>query len=236
MIHYHGSPVSGRKIDHVKFYKGRHALVQYLYQNELDIISELCQSFIFDNGAFSAWKSGKTLDFDGYVDWCFKWCKHPGFDWALMPDVIDGSEDDNDELLKKWPNDIKGVPVWHMHESPYRLIKLASEYEMVALGSSGEWKTPGSKSWWDRINEVLPLICDDYGRPFCKLHGLRMLNPKIFTKLPFSSADSTNVGVNAGSKNRFGMYVPVDSGVRAEIIAQRIEEHNSSSVFASGTE
>lgn len=231
MIHYHGTPVSGAKIEHVRFFKGRHALVNYLYRDELDVVAELCQSFVFDSGAFGAWASGKKVDFDGYIAWCLQWCKHPGFDWALIPDVIDGSEEENDELIDAWPKEIEGVPVWHMHESIARLVALASRFRMVAIGSSGEWSTPGTKAWWSRINEVLPWICDADGRPFCKLHGLRMLNPKVFTKLPLSSADSTNAGVNAGSKNRFGQYVPVSSGVRAEIIAQRIEDHNSAAVF-----
>jgi hypothetical protein len=121
-----------------------------------------------------------------------------------------------------------------MHESIERLMSLAVEWPAVALGSSGEWKTPGSKKWWERINEALPRICDEFGRPICKLHGLRMLDPRIFSRLPFASADSTNAGVNAGAKNRYGMYVPVNSGVRAEIIAQRIEIHNSAPCFAVG--
>lgn len=231
MIHYHGTPVSGAKIDHVRFFTGRHALVQFLRPDELDAVAELCQSFVFDNGAFSAWVSGKTLDFDKYVTWCGDWYRHPGFDWALIPDVIDGGEKENDDYLAQWPKELPGVPVWHMHESLERLCRLAVEWPRIAIGSSGEWKTPGSKAWWARIRETLPFVCDEYGRPICKLHGLRMLNPEIFTKLPFSSADSTNAGVNAGAKNRFGMYVPVSSGTRAEIIAQRIEQFNSAATM-----
>jgi hypothetical protein len=31
-----------------------------------------------------------------------------------------------------------------------------------------------------------------------RLHGLRMLNPEVFSRLPFASADSTNIGRNIG--------------------------------------
>jgi hypothetical protein len=75
--------------------------------------------------------------------------------------------------------------------------------------------------------EAMNAICDDQGRPMAKLHGLRMLDPSIFSKLPLSSADSTNAAVNSGSLDRFGMYVPPTAAQRAAVIAERIESQNS---------
>ena len=77
------------------------------------------------------------------------------------------------------------------------------------------------------MSDVMNVVTDDKGRPKCKLHGLRMLNPKVFTKLPLSSADSTNAAVNCGSLDRFGIYKPATAGQRAAVIADRIEQHNS---------
>lgn len=54
-----------------------------------------------------------------------------------------------------------------------------------------------------------------------------MLNPAIFTLLPFSSADSTNAAVNGGSISRFGQYTPPTASQRASVIADRIEANNS---------
>lgn len=232
MIHYHGTPVSGPRMDSVRFLKGRHALVPFPRQDDLGVVAEACQSFVFDNGAFTVWKQGGVLDVGGYTKWCEAWHRHPGFDWALIPDVIEGSEADNDALLRDWPSHIRGVPVWHMHESIGRLQGLALDWDIVALGSSGEWPTPGTASWWARMTEAMAAICDTNGRPICRLHGLRMLNPKVFTRLPLASADSTNASVNAGSVSRFGIYVPPTSGQRAEIIAARIESHNSAPAWS----
>lgn len=67
----------------------------------------------------------------------------------------------------------------------------------------------------------------DKGRPICRLHGLRMLDPEIFTRLPFASADSTNAVRNSASPSRFGMYCPESVGARAAIIADRIEAFQS---------
>lgn len=233
MIHYHGTPTSGGRLASVQFLQGRHALIPYPRRDDMELAAEVCQSFVFDNGAFSVWKRGGELDIPGYIAWCDEWHRHPGFDWALIPDVIDGNEADNDALMADWPGHVRGVPVWHMHESIDRLERLANEWPTVALGSSGQWATPGEAGWWDRMNEAMVAICDEHGRPPCRLHGLRMLDPRIFGQLPLTSADSTNAAVNAGSIDRFGMYVPPAPGLRALVIASRIEAHNSAPCWVS---
>ncbi|HGQ7300435.1 TPA: hypothetical protein ACMFPK_000849 [Pseudomonas aeruginosa] len=231
MIHYHGTPIGGTRQDAARFLAGRHALVPFPRQDDIAIVAEVCQSFCFDNGAFSVWKKGGTLDIEGYLRWVDDWRRHPGFDWALIPDVIDGDEADNDRLLEQWPEQLPGVPVWHLHESLERLQRLASVWRTVAIGSSGQWATPGTAPWWKRISAAMNSICDAYGRPTCRLHGLRMLDPKIFGRLPFASADSTNAAVNGGSISRFGIYPPPTAGQRAAVIADRIETHNSAPVW-----
>jgi len=227
MIHYHGTPIGGSRQDAARFLIGRHALVPFSYTSDAAIVADVCQSFCFDNGAFTAWKQGSELDVAGYAVWCEKWHKHPGFDFALIPDKIDGDEADNDALLRDWSLPGFGVPVWHLHESIERLVVLCQSFRTVALGSSGRWSSPGSASWWGRMTEALNAICDDQGRPMARLHGLRMLDPAIFTKLPLSSADSTNAAVNSGSLDRFGMYLPPTAAQRAAVIAERIESQNS---------
>ena len=88
MKHYHGTPIGGTRQDVARFLIGRHALVPYPRQDDMGIVAEACQSFVFDNGAFSVWKRGEVLDVPGYMAWVRDWCRHPGFDWALIPDVI----------------------------------------------------------------------------------------------------------------------------------------------------
>lgn len=233
MKHYHGTPVGGTRQDVAKFLQGRHALVPYPRQDDMGIVAEVCKTFVLDNGAFSAWKRGEVLDTPGYVEWVRKWHRHPGFEWALIPDVIDGDEQANDDYLAQWPTDLRvcGVPVWHLHESVERLQRLAGSYRIVALGSSGAYARPGTKDWWGRMRGAINMICDEHGRPLCKLHGLRMLDPRIFGKLPLASADSTNAARNCNQTDRFGMYCPPSAGQRAAVIGDRIEAHNSAPVF-----
>jgi hypothetical protein len=235
MIHYHGTPIGGTRQDAARFLIGRHALVSFFRPDDIPIVMDACQSFVLDNGAFSHWKAGKgAIDFDAYQQWVQQFCRHPSFDWCLIPDVIDGTEDENAALIHKWLRSgsrAKGVPVWHLHESLEWLEWLVDRFEWVALGSSGQWATPGTSDWWRRMAEVMRVACDHQGRPRCKLHGLRMLDPDIFSRLPLASADSTNAAVNCGSISRFGSYKPPTASQRAEVIAARIESHNSSPVW-----
>jgi hypothetical protein len=232
VIHYHGTPLTPNAVA-ARTLAGRHAFISFNAPQSVEIAADVCQSFALDNGAFAAWKGGRAVNWNDYYSWAEKWLAHPACDWAVIPDVIDGDEAANDALLLKWPHGpVAGVPVWHLHESIERLQRLAATFPRVALGSSGEWRLPGAPAWWERMQAVLPSVCDSVGRPKCKLHGLRMLAPKIFTKLPFASADSTNVARNANMDSRWrdGSYPPPKEW-RATIIAVRIEAFNASTTL-----
>ena len=197
---------------------------------------ECCQSFMLDNGAFTAWKQGQPIaDWSEYYQWAIHCSHHPGFDFAVIPDVIDGSEKDNDDLIAQWRSVVYhadiGAPVWHMHESLDRLNNLCRNWRCICLGSSGEYATLQTDRWWERMSEAMSIVCDKQGRPKVKLHGLRMLDPAVFSVLPLSSADSTNAVRNGSSISRFGMYVSPNLTTRMAVIADRIEAHNSAAVY-----
>ena len=225
MIHYHGTPFSSR-INAERSLQGKHAMVSFAHPAPIQTVAELCQSFCLDNGAFSAWKSGQTLDVDLFLQWADEWRRHPGCDFAVIPDVIDGDEADNNSLLELVDKNDRWVPVWHLHESLDRLIKLCNEWPRVALGSSGDYATIGDRAWWGRIADAMDEITDQNGFPITKLHGLRMLDPGLFSYIPFASADSTNVARNVGLDVRWtGPYVPTSQRIRALVIMDRIENH-----------
>lgn len=234
MIHYHGLSITPATAA-AKALEAGHAFVSYAHPDQLSIAIELCQSFAIDNGAFSAWKSGNPVkDWTKFYDWALNLKKVPNCDFAVIPDVIDGKEQDNDALLKDCPlPNWFGAPVWHLHESLERLEQLANTYVRICFGSSGEYAEVGTASWWSRMGQAMRVICDDMGRPICKLHGLRMLDPRIFTKFPFSSADSTNIGRSVGIDNKWkiGNYQPPTKEMRAQVMRSRIEAHNAPSTW-----
>jgi len=230
MIHYHGTPIGGEKgSDKALFYRGRHLCVSYRHPDDLDIISEVASSFFVDNGAFSFWRSGETPDWDAYMAWIDALPRHP--DFYIVPDVIEGDEDTNRHLLFEYGRGNGACPVWHLHESMEYLDMLVRQFPIVALGSSGKWSTPGNSEWWMRIADAMDIICDSNGKPRTKLHGLRMLNPYIFTNVPFHSCDSTNAARNNNQTDRFGMYVPPTAAGRSSVIADRIEAWQSPAIW-----
>lgn len=232
MIHYHGGPV-WPAICAYKLWRGRHAFVSFARPEQVEVAAEVAQSFALDNGAFTIWKQGGTPDWAAYYEWVATWCRHPGFDFALIPDVIDGTTRDNNALIDAWPFGVAGVPVWHLHESLDQLARLCLRHQRVALGSSGQWASPGNGAWWDRIAEAMRVACDADGRPRARLHGLRMLDPDIFRHLPFASADSTNVAQNITKDVKWsGTYAPVSKETRALVLAERIEQFNSAERWA----
>ena len=234
MIHYHGLPITPATAA-AKAIDAGHAFVSFAHSDQLSIAIEVCQSFAIDNGAFSAWKSGKPIkDWSAFYDWALNLKKVPSCDFAVIPDVIDGTEAENDAMLDDCPlPSWFAAPVWHMNESIDRLLKLAKNYPRVCLGSAGEYAEIGTFQWWSKIGEAMRAICDDKGRPMCKLHGLRMLDPAIFTKLPLASADSTNIARNIGQDNKWksGNYLPPTKEARAQVMRARIEAHNAPHVW-----
>ena len=78
------------------------------------------------------------------------------------------------------------------------------------------------------MDKAMRVACDENGIPRAKLHVLRMLDPTIFSQLPLSSADSTNVARNIGIDQRWtGPYVPQSKETRALVLIDRIEHHAS---------
>jgi hypothetical protein len=234
MHHYHGGPVTPNTAA-ISLWTNRHAMVSFARPDQIELAAEVCQSFAIDNGAYTFWKGGEAPDWSAYGAFLDKWSKHPGFDFAIIPDVIDGTEEQNDELIRAWfadsPKRYTSVPVWHMHESLERLDQLSWVHPWrIALGSTAQYTQVGSTNWWARMAEAMTVLCDKEGRPRCKLHGLRMLNPTIFSYLPLSSADSTNVARNIGLDNKWDSpYCPRSREVRALVLADRIEQHAAAS-------
>jgi hypothetical protein len=234
MIHYHGLPITPAS-SATKALAGGHAFVSFRYPEQLSLVLEVCQSFAVDNGAFSAWKSGNPVkDWSMYYEWVAELHRYPSFDFAVIPDVIDGDENANDALIAEWPWKCAktmsiGAPVWHMHERLERLQRLALSWPRICIGSSGEYANVGDARWFSRMAEAMNTICGRDGRPVCKIHGLRMLDPDIFTRFPFASADSTNIAQNVGIDSRWkGTYSPASKDVRAIVLRDRIEQQQAS--------
>lgn len=105
MIHYHGGPITPMSCAE-RVWRSRHAFISFAHPDQLSLAATICQTFALDNGAFTEWKRSSVpkRDWASYYNWVGKWCRHPGFDFAVIPDIIGGSETENDELVAEWPH------------------------------------------------------------------------------------------------------------------------------------
>jgi hypothetical protein len=203
VIHHHGTPLTPRA--RLLELAGRSFCVSYAEPRDLEVCHEIGQSVLLDNGAYSIWKTtGGTVDLDAYANWVRPWLDYQTT-WCVIPDVIDGTAEENDLLLARWFKHRLPVaqcaPVWHMHEPIERLERLCRGYPRVCIGSSGEYSTLGDERWHRRMAEAMNAICGDGPAP-CWLHMLRGL-AFAGSDYPFASADSTNIAVNGnGSATR----------------------------------
>lgn len=191
MVKYHGTPITPRTVLHEL--AGRNFCVSYAAPGDVEWCDEHAQSMMLDNGAFSFWRTGRATDWPGYYSWAERWLERITT-WAVIPDVIDGTEEENDALIAEWPYGERGAPVWHMNETLGRLLRLCDIWPLVCIGSSGEYAQVGSQSWRRRMDEVFDL------RPNDRFHMLRGL-AFVDGPYPFFSADSTNIARNHAGNN-----------------------------------
>jgi hypothetical protein len=198
MLHFHGTPITPRA--KLLELAGRCFCVRYGAHGDLRVCHEIGQSVMLDNGAFSFWRQGKETDWEGYYHWCEPWLDYQTT-WAVIPDVIDGNEDDNDALLSAWSQRClpRGAPVWHLHEPIDRLRRLCHNYPRVCLGSSGQYATVGNDRWHRRMEQAMNAVCGN-GAPGTWLHMLRGLS-LAGSHYPFASADSTLIAQNHAGNN-----------------------------------
>lgn len=207
--HYHGGPIWGDKeISYHELmpalWRNGGALISYAYPQQLKNVVNIPCKLVLDCGAYTTWNSDKRKHasrnweehWQGYYDkMVAPWFSR--IEWFLIPDVIEGTEEENDRLLQTVPGWLKSkaVPVWHSDESLERFIRLCEEYPRVAIGCCGPHRRIRSAAWLARMQEVFTAIYIDRDLPV-KIHGLRMLDGRVLSMFPFDSADSSSVATN----------------------------------------
>lgn len=190
-IHYHGTPITPVNI--YGFIAGRHYCVSFARPDDVQRAHDMGQSVMLDNGAFSVWRRGHVADWEGYYAWTDRWLDHPT-SWAVIPDVIIGDAEEQDDLIAQWPHGDRGSPVWHMHEPITRLIRLTDTWSKVCIGSSAEYAKVLSPAWKRRMDQAWETIEIVHKRtPW--VHMLRGLQC-VKHGWPFASVDSTDVARN----------------------------------------
>ena len=191
MIHYHGTPISPIKA--IETMGGKHFCVSYVRPDDLQRCLRIGQSLMLDNGAFSAHTRGLKFDINGFYEWVEPLLAHPH--WAVVPDVIDGTVEQQKEMVKTFPFRKEfGIPVWHLGLPIDYLLEVSDQWGRVCFGSAGEYWQIGTTKWRGRMDEAFNALSKTFGKlPW--VHGLRMLGQSN-GHYPLASADSTNVALH----------------------------------------
>jgi hypothetical protein len=213
MIHYHGTPIT--PMSELSKMAGKHFCVSFEDHRDIDWCVKNGQSVMLDNGAFSAFTKGKTIDFKAYEEWIEPYLYPPN--WAIIPDVIDGSVEQQRELMKMFshlPNHLVS-PVWHMSLPVNWLLELADNFPRFCFGSSGKYWQVGSGVWCRRADEAWNELTKRGHKSWVHMMRGLALCGDVY---PFASADSTNVARNF--KNKGSQMCP-------ERMARRIDSIQS---------
>ena len=190
MMHYHGTPLSPRH-ELLKL-AGKCFCVSFSDKRDADWCLQHGQSVMWDNGAFSAFTRGKKFDEAGFSEWVAP--RLSPLNWAVVPDVIDGTVEQQREMLSRWPHPREfSAPVWHMGLSIDWLLELADEWPRLCFGSTAAYWQVGSDAWARRADEAWNALARRGLRPW--VHMLRGLS-LCGDQWPFDSADSVNVARN----------------------------------------
>lgn len=195
-IHYHGTPLSPR----VELFKmaGKCFCVPFSDARDADVCLSIGQSVMFDNGAFSAFTKGQSLDAAKYIAFLEPRLAQPH--WAIPPDVIDGDVDQQRSGLRAWPYPPQlSAPVWHMGLPIEYLLELADAWPRICFGSTAAYWQVGSDAWCRRSDEAF----NELARRHRHLPWVHMLRGMSLAgdRWPFASLDSVNVARNFKDTN-----------------------------------
>ena len=213
----HGLPIT--PIRELRKLKGASFCCSYWRPEQLETAISLLgpdSVLLLDNGAYSAWNAGITLDeayWDGYWEWALNIIDRVDQAVAVIPDVIDGDEFKNGRMVSEavglhYFSTERFMPVWHLHESLDYLDYLVSGgWGHIAFGSSGEYATVGTHAWRARITEAFDAVergIEEYAHARPRIHMMRGLGQLAFGEFPFATADSTNVARNHSARRGVG--------------------------------
>lgn len=195
MMHYHGTPITPRSV--LYELAGRNFSVSFADPRDVKVCHQIGQSVMLDNGAYTVWKQGGTVDWDAWAEWVKPWLEYRTT-FAILPDSIEGDEFENDLLASRYAWELSGcgrvMPVWHLHENLARLSRLTDSFGWVAFGSSGQYAVIGTDAWTRRVDQAFNTLADDFGR----VPWVHMLRGMALSEwhYPFTSVDSTDIARN----------------------------------------
>ena len=183
----------------LKFLDGHRMLISFAYvgssflpMKSVPDIARAASGLMIDSGAFTAWRKGKSIDLNAYVDFLRD---QQLYDSALTLDVIG----DADASMANW-SCLHGsfpaiVPVWHEGDPVEHIDEYVAHSPLVALG-----RIAGRRS----LQKTLEFYDAAFNRHEHAYHALGNADPNQLEAYPFESLDSTGWQRDAAYSNSKG--------------------------------
>jgi hypothetical protein len=156
---------------------------------------DLWREVVLDSGAFTAHRTGETIDVDAFGDWVIsERARDPRVTEAFTLDVIGDWRASLKNTERLWSRGVEVIPVYHVGEPHDLLVKLARDYPKVSLGGAVgyrrkmEWAALCFRAVWPK-----------------KIHGLGFGESAV-RRLPFHTVDASNWDSGPGAFGNFSSF------------------------------
>ena len=160
----------------------------YVREWQLPILKN-CKEFLLDSGAYTFLNnSKKDVDWDEYIEKYAEFInKHEiSLFFELDIDSIVGHD-----KVKEYRNRLerktnrRSIPVWHKSRGYDEYLRLADEYDYIAIGGIAIKEIKRSEY------RFFPRMLSDAHKRRCRVHGLGFTNTTLLPLYHFDSVDST---------------------------------------------
>ncbi len=176
-----------------------------------------------DSGAFSAFTLGKEIDLKAYCEYMKR-----NADIIDVASVLDGIGDPlktyQNQCLMEFAGE-RPLPCFHYGEDERYLEHYIQNYEYITLGGMVPNTTEQNKLWLDRIWSKY--LCNEQGKPKCKVHGFGMTSVPLMLRYPWYSVDSSSwvqIGFRGGIMlPKFGVIAVSDTSPNRKVEGQHLK-------------
>ena len=170
--------------------KGIYALESFYYADKrIEKYIPLMKDFLLDSGAFTFFSSGKTVNWEEYVDKYADFINRNNVKHFFELDIDKLIGYENVLKLRKRLELETGkqcIPVWHKPRGKEEFLKMCDEYKYVALGGIA------SKEISTQQYSVFPYLINEAHKRGAKIHGLGFTSLNGIQKYKFDTVDSTS--------------------------------------------
>lgn len=146
-------------------------------------------AYFMDCGAFSVWKSGKTIDLDKYIAFCQEHKEH--FTVYAALDVVGDHAGSFRNYMKMREAGLDPLPCYHFGEPMSVLWEYAKHTGYIALGGVAMTNMKVRSAFFREVFQHFP---DPSKVGF---HGFGVIDPLLLSGFPWKSVDATSVHLGA---------------------------------------